>query len=297
MKIAIFGRWTENTDAKILVNFFGYVRHTGIQFAVYGPYLEQLMSHFPLDFTNEQFLTFEYAHEIAGCQFVYSFGGDGTVLECVRLLGPHYSHLPILGVNFGRLGYLTSVLQTDLIAATESLQQGHYSIDSRRLLSIISEPLGVFGNENFGLNDVTIHKSNTNEMITVHVYVNGEFLNSYKGDGLIIATPTGSTAYSLACGGPIIFPSSENFIITPVAPHSLTVRPVVIPDSWVVSCQVVSRSGQAMLALDARTELIQAGTSLAVRKANFSTQLVRLYNQKYIRTLRQTLMWGTDARK
>jgi NAD+ kinase len=282
---------------QVLVRYFEYLEYAHIPFCIYLPYLQELAQRFPLLFSPSRFETFSHNLDLKEVKFLLSFGGDGTVLECVRMLGNSPTKIPILGVNFGRLGYLTSITQQDLIPATHLLERDIYKIDPRGLMDVVSDPPGIFKDKNFGLNDLTIHKSNTNEMITVHVYVNGEFLNSYRGDGLIIATPTGSTAYSLACGGPILFPASQNFIITPVAPHSLTVRPVVVPDSWVISCQVESRSGQAMTALDTRTELIKAGTSLAIRKAAFSAALVRLPENKYISTLRRTLMWGSDARK
>lgn len=297
MKIAIFGRLTDNTDIQSLVKFFGYLAEKKIPFLVYYLYYEELIQKYARQMRAFAMPTFRSPADLNGTKFLYSFGGDGTVLECVRLMGNHSLQIPIMGVNFGRLGYLTSISQAEVIDATEALLRDSYRIDERGLLYIISEPTGIFGEKNFGLNDLTLHKSSSNEMITVHVYVNGEFLNSYKGDGLIIASPTGSTAYSLACGGPIIFPSSENFIITPVAPHSLTVRPVVIPNTCVISCEVESRSGEAMAALDTRTEIIKAGTSIAIRKADFRIKLVRMLDEKYIDTLRRTLMWGTDARK
>lgn len=297
MKIAIFGRLTDNTDIDSLVKFFRFLAENNFPFFVYHLYYEQLITKYAKEMRPFAMPTFSSPKDLNGTKFLYSFGGDWTVLECVRMMGNHSLAIPILGVNFGRLGYLTSVSQDEIIAATQALMRDSYRIDERGLLSIISEPKGVFGDKNFGLNDLTLHKSSSNEMITVRVYVNGELLNSYKGDGLIIATPTGSTAYSLACGGPIIFPSSENFIITPVAPHSLTVRPVVIPNTCVISCEVESRSGEAMVALDTRTEIIKAGTFIAVKKADFHAKLVRMMDEKYIDTLRRTLMWGSDARK
>lgn len=295
MKIAIYGRVTDNTDIAILCRFFDYLQFSNIQFSVYLPYFEEIHQRFPNTLLTQNIQTFLLKEGLCDCKFIYSFGGDGTVLECVRIFG--LLAKPILGVNFGRLGYLTSITQNELISATDELCRDMYRIDEREMLSVVSDPPGIFGNENFGLNDITIHKSHTNEMIRVHTYVNGEFLNSYWGDGLVIATPTGSTAYSLACGGPIIFPSAETFIITPIAPHSLTVRPVVIPNNSVIACEVESRSGQAMLALDTRTEIVRQGTAIAIKRATWTVKLVRMYQTKYIGTLRRTLMWGSDSRK
>lgn len=295
MKIAIYGRLTDNTDISTLCHFIEYLQVVHISFQFYAPYFEAIQAKYAGILSFYEIQLFHDAQEITHVKMVYSMGGDGTVLECVRLFGKLQK--PIFGVNFGRLGYLTCISQENMIEATEEIRRDIYKIDERDLLSVVSDPPGIFGEENFGLNDLTLHKSHTNEMITVHTYVNGEFLNSYKGDGLIIATPTGSTAYSLACGGPIIFPASENFIITPVAPHSLTVRPVILPNSCVVSCEIESRSGQAMIALDAQTKIIQPNMAIAVRRADWRVKLVRLHDTKYVGTLRKSLMWGSDSRK
>lgn len=294
MKIGIFGRLTDNTDLSILVNFFAYLRQKGIRFIVYRNYARQLFERIPESVNPENTPTFSQKEELVKCKFLYCFGGDGTVLEAVRFAGQ--MDKPILGVNFGRLGYLTSISQSELVPATEELLKDMYRIDKRSVLSVVSDPPGLFAENPYGINDLTIHKSNTNEMITVHAYINGEFLNSYWGDGLIVATPTGSTAYSLSCGGPIIFPSSATFAITPVAPHSLTVRPVIIPDDWVVSFEVEARSGEAMVALDTRTELVKAKTAIAVRKADFMVKLLRMSTAKHMDNLRRSLMWGSDNR-
>ncbi|RMG56666.1 MAG: NAD kinase [Bacteroidetes bacterium] len=294
MKLAIFGRMTENTDLGVLAQFFAFLQERSIPFRVYRSYANDLSQHLPDLLSPLQAGPFEQPEDLLDCDFLYCFGGDGTVLEAVRFSGR--MALPILGVNFGRLGYLTSVTQKQLLAATSELVRGVYRIETRSLLSVISEPRGLFGDNHYGINDLTIHKSRTNEMITVRAYINGEYLNSYWGDGLIVATPTGSTAYSLSCGGPIIFPNSATFTITPVAPHSLTVRPVVIPDDWVVSFEIDSRSGEAMVALDTRTELVKAGTSIAVRRAHFKVPLLRMSATKYVDNLRKSLMWGKDNR-
>ncbi|MEL6673772.1 MAG: NAD kinase [Bacteroidota bacterium] len=294
MNIAIFGRITDNTDLNVLVTFFQYLRTEEISFSIYAPYARKLFERVPQELNPDNTPVFYEQSELADCKFLYCFGGDGTVLEAVRFAGK--LGIPILGVNFGRLGYLTSITQHDLIQATASLLQDVYRIDRRSLLTVVSDPPGLFGENPHGINDLTIHKSNSNEMITVHTYINGEFLNSYWGDGLIVATPTGSTAYSLSCGGPIIFPSSATFAITPVAPHSLTVRPVIIPDDWVVSFEIDSRSGGAMVALDTRTELVQAKTAIAVRRADFKVKLLRLSHTKHVDNLRRSLMWGIDNR-
>ncbi len=294
MKIAIFGRLTDNTDLNVINAFFNYLQERKVSYLLYHSYAQQLAKVLPPDQMPVPVNTFTDPKELSKCKYLYCFGGDGTILEAVKFNGRLGK--PILGVNFGRLGYLTSINQHELIKATEELLKGIYRIDSRSLLSVQFDPPGIFGESNFGLNDLTIHKSNTNEMITVHTFINGEFLNSYWGDGLIVATPTGSTAYSLSCGGPIMFPNSSTLVITPVASHSLTVRPVVIPDDWIVSFQIESRSGEAMVALDTRTELVKEKTMIAVKRASFQVQLLRMSTSKHIDNLRRSLMWGSDNR-
>lgn len=295
MNIAIFGRITDNTDYASLHTFFTHLKARDIHFSLYRNYQRQLTRSYPDLLENQVYDVFDQRGEIANCKFVYCLGGDGTVLEAVRFVGPLQT--PIMGVNFGRLGYLASTSKHDVVQATEEVLGDSYTVAERSLLEVASEvdpPL--FGEDNFGINDLTIHKSNTNEMITIHTYLNGEFLNSYRGDGLIIATPTGSTAYSLSCGGPIIFPKSNVLVITPVAPHSLTVRPVIIPDDWVVSFKIESRSGEALVALDTRTERVQSGAQIAVKRASFPAHLVRVSPTKYIDNLRNSLRWGSDHR-
>lgn len=294
MRIAIFGRFTDNTDPQILIQFFSFLKAKNIDFVLYEKYMKQLHQHINPDLLPKDMSIFREREELISCRFVYCFGGDGTVLEAVKFMGN--IRKPILGVNFGRLGYLTSISQRELIPATEELARDMYRFDERSLISVVSDPPGIFGAKPYGINDLTIHKSKTNEMITVHTYLNGEFLNSYWGDGLIVATPTGSTAYSLSCGGPIIFPSAATLVITPIASHSLTVRPVVIPDDWVVSFEIESRSGEAMIALDTRTELVSTHTSIAIKKAPFQVTLLRMSTTKYVDNLRRSLMWGSDNR-
>lgn len=294
MKIAIFGRITDNTDFTSLHKFFSYLIERNVTFSLYEKYAKQLTKAYPILLDGLNIECFNYREELVSCRFVVCLGGDGTVLEAVRFTGPLAK--PIMGVNFGRLGYLASASKEMIIKATAELLDEKYKIDERSLISAISNPPGLFGENNFGINDITIHKSNTNEMITVHTYLNGEFLNSYWGDGLIVSTPTGSTAYNLSAGGPIIFPNSGSFAITPIAPHSLTVRPVIIPADWTVAFEIESRSGEAMVALDTRTVKVKSMTSIAIKQADFKARLVRFSSTSYLNNLRKSLMWGSDNR-
>src|SRR5262245_1341263 len=207
-------------------------------------------------------------------------------------------HHPILvmGINIGRLGFLADIGKDEIEHTIDSMCRCSYVIDRRTLIELESSNK-LFGEVNYALNDVTIHKKDTSAMITIHTYINGELLNSYWADGLIVSTPTGSTGYSLSCGGPIIIPTSENFVITPIAPHNLNVRPMVVSDSSVISFEIEGRYEQFYCTLDSRTEPIDNSTQLAVKKSSFTIGLVRLPDHHFLETLRTKLMWGADVRK
>ncbi|MEM7038852.1 MAG: NAD kinase [Bacteroidota bacterium] len=294
MRIAIFGRLTERTDLQVLVRFFAYLNENDISYLVHYRYAKELERVLP-DWANRvapHLLT--ERQQLRSCAFAYSFGGDGTFLNTAMFVK---GIVPVLGVNFGRLGFLTTIMQDRLHDATEELRRDMYKVDLRTAIVVESNPQGLFGDYNLGLNDFTIHKTASNEMITVHTYINGEFLNSYWGDGLIVATATGSTAYSLSCGGPIIHPNADSLVITPVAPHSLTVRPIILPDNYVISFEIESRTGKAMVSLDTRTEEIENRMEIAVRKSEEKIKLVRVASaNNYLDNLRSRLMWGRDSR-
>jgi NAD+ kinase len=293
MKLAIFGRITERTDLEFLGKFFGFLEQKSIEYLVHYRYAEELERVLPNWKSIVEPFLLTSQDELADCDFAYSFGGDGTFLNTAMVVK---GILPVLGVNFGRLGFLTTVTQDHLIAATQEIMKDMYRIDHRWGIEIDSNPEGLFGAYNFGLNDFTIHKSESNEMITVHTYINGEFLNSYWGDGLIIATPTGSTAYSLSCGGPIIHPHANSFVMTPVAPHALTVRPMILADDSVISLSLETRTGRAMVALDTRTVPVHENVEIAIRKSKEPVKMVRVQSSNYLDTLRSRLMWGSDKR-
>jgi len=222
-----------------------------------------------------------------------SLGGDGTLLDTLSLVRD--SGVPVIGINFGRLGFLASINKDEIRNAIKALLNKEYSLDQRSLISLTSKQK-LFGEENFALNDITIHRRDNSAMMIIHAYMNGDFINSYWADGLIIATPTGSTAYSLSCGGPIIFPSSQNFVITPVAPHNLNVRPVVISDEVSLTFEVEARSAKFLLSCDSRTETVDHSVKITINKANFYMNLIRLHNESYLKTLRNKLLWGIDTR-
>jgi NAD+ kinase len=222
-----------------------------------------------------------------------TLGGDGTLLDMVSVIRD--TGIPVIGINFGRLGFLASINKSDIAAAIHAVVNKEFTIDSRELL-VIESDLKIFGDNNFALNDVTIHKRDDSAMITTHVSLNDEFLNSYWGDGIIISTSTGSTAYSLSCGGPIIFPQSNCIALTPVAPHNLNVRPIILPDTSKLTFEVECRGTNYIVSCDSRTEVIDKTMRFTVYKADFKLNLIRLNNESYLSTLRKKLMWGLDAR-
>jgi NAD+ kinase len=223
----------------------------------------------------------------------FSIGGDGTLLESVTYVGA--AEIPILGINTGRLGFLATIGKEEIDDALTNVFKKEYTLDKRSLLRLESNKK-LFGKTNFALNDFTLVKKDSSSMITVHTYIDGEFLNSYWADGIIVSTPTGSTGYSLSCGGPLVFPRSGNFIITPVSPHNLTVRPIIVSDSCEISFRVEGRSKKFLISLDSRFEVIDGTVKLMVRKEDFKVNLIQLKGKHYFNTIRQKLNWGLDIR-
>ncbi|HKZ68045.1 MAG TPA: NAD kinase, partial [Chitinophagaceae bacterium] len=224
---------------------------------------------------------------------IISLGGDGTLLDTVTLVRD--KNISIMGINFGRLGFLASIGQDEVKTAVQAIARRTFVTDKRTLIHLDAD-LPLFGNVPYALNEFSLHKRDTASMIKIHTYLNGEFLNTYWADGLIMATPTGSTGYSLSCGGPIVFPESGSFVITPVAPHNLNVRPLIVPDDNVISFEVESRSENIICSLDSRREIVGKNVSLAVKKENFTINLLRLSENSFLQTLHNKLTWGLDKR-
>jgi NAD+ kinase len=224
---------------------------------------------------------------------LFSVGGDGTMLHSVRLVRD--SGIPIAGINLGRMGFLSSIPPGEILAAVGDILGNRFHIVKRTLISLKSPP-DLFSDFNFAFNELSINKKENSSLVVVHVWVNDQLLHSYWADGLIIATPTGSTAYSLSCGGPILTPDSNNFVITPIAPHNLSVRPVVIPDSSLIRIRVDSRDHQALVGLDSQTAVITPENELVVGKAEFEINLVQRQNETFFSTIRAKLNWGSDIR-
>jgi NAD+ kinase len=225
--------------------------------------------------------------------FLLSIGGDGTLLKAVTYV--RESEIPIMGINTGRLGFISSISADQIDDAITDILKGNYKINERTLLQLSSDK-NLFKEKNFALNEVAVSKKDTSSMIRIDAYVDDEFLNTYWADGLVVSTPTGSTGYSLSCGGPIIMPGTNNIIITPNAPHNLNVRPIVIDDNSVVKLKIEDRDQLALVSLDSRSRAFDSETELIIKKASFKIKLVQPQNNSFTTTIRHKLMWGLDKR-
>ncbi|PKP46674.1 MAG: NAD kinase [Bacteroidetes bacterium HGW-Bacteroidetes-12] len=291
MKYAIYGKNVSEKYLSSIQFFFDELDRNNISVTIYSSFYQFLKEN-SIRF-SQSITEFSFHSDLNGTDYLISIGGDGTFLETITLVRD--SNIPILGINTGRLGFLSSVTTDEIAQAIKSLINGAYEIDKRTMLSIETEN-NLFGNDNFALNEITLQRSDSSTMITIHTYLDGEFLNSYWADGLIISTPTGSTAYSLSCNGPILFPSSESIILTPIAPHNLNVRPLIIPDNKVLSFQIEARTDSFLVALDSRFKSVPINTSFKIKKTPHTIRLVRLKNHTFLETLRNKLMWGIDKR-
>jgi NAD+ kinase len=290
MRIGLHGRDFKEKSSRFIEKLLGQLMNYGTEIWLSSKLVKQVESS---SLKKVRFKTFEFGDNLKSLDFFFSLGGDGTMLESVTYVGK--AEVPILGINTGRLGFLATTSREHADDALDSLFKGNYKIESRTLLKLISSPK-LFGSINYALNDLTIMKKDTSSMITVHVFLDGELLNSYWADGIIVSTPTGSTGYSLSCGGPLVYPKSESFVITPVSPHNLGSRPIVIADNSEISFQVEGRSKKYLVSLDSRFETIDDSVKLVVKKEKFKVKLVMLPGHHYFKTLRQKLNWGLDVR-
>lgn len=290
MKISVYGKVLSEEHADGVLSLFEKMKSRKWNISVFEPFLQTLIK---LNNDVSGYSTFSDFKEISGSNFVFSIGGDGTILEAVTFI--RNSAIPIMGINTGRLGFLSSIGLDELDQALNNLENNTYILDERSLLQLDTN-INLFGDINFALNEFTVHKKDTSSMVIVHAFLDGKFLNSYWADGLIISTATGSTAYSLSCGGPILLPNNENFVIVPVAPHNLNVRPFVISGDSKLTLQVEGRSDAYLVSMDSRSETIQSNVELHISRCSFKLNLVRMPNHSYLDTLRTKLNWGMDIR-
>ena len=288
MKIAIHGKEFNRIVAPLIARIFEILVQQKASLYVSSKFSQYLKPPLP-----EEFNVYHPGEPLDDIQLFISIGGDGTLLESVTHIGK--LEIPILGINTGRLGFLATISKDNTEEALRKFLQGSFTLDKRALLKLETNK-DIFGPLNFALNDFTVVKKDSSAMITIHTYIDGEFLNSYWADGIIVSTPTGSTGYSLSCGGPLIFPRSGNFVITPVSPHNLTVRPIVVSDASEITFQVEGRSKKFLVSLDSRVASVDSSVKLKLTKADFKVNLVQLEGTHYFKTLRQKLNWGLDVR-
>lgn len=291
MKVAIYSRGLDaNLENSLVFLLHELVKHN-IEIVVYRqlPQLYQLPENLKNIIT-----TFQFSEELTtNMDCLISLGGDGTMLDAVALVKG--KNIPILGVNIGRLGFLANINKDELSLAVDAIVNRTYIIDKRSLIHLDSN-INLFNDAPFALNEFAILKRDISPMIKIHTYLNGEFLNTFWADGLLVSTPTGSTGYNMSCNGPIVFPDAANFVITPIAPHNLNVRSIVVPDSNIISFEIEGRADQFICALDARREIVNKDVQLAVKKEDFYINIIRLNEGSFLSTLRNKLTWGMDKR-
>lgn len=289
MKIGLFGSKHQSEKQSVIRRVFTRLHELSFEIYVEPGFAAFLKT------------AFDFEPQVAGLinnreadlDLVISMGGDGTFLRTAAWVSRQ--NIPIVGINTGRLGFLADVGNEDIEETLEELADQKFRIEERTLLKLETEE-NPYHQYNYALNEIAILKRDTSSMITIHTALNNEFLTAYQADGLIIATPTGSTAYSMSVNGPIIFPQDNSLVLSPVAPHSLNVRPLVIPDVFVINLEVESRNRTFLISLDGRSEIFPAGTILRISKADFTTKVIKRYNHTFYETLRQKLMWGADVR-
>lgn len=292
MRIAIYGKKIVADQTRFAEDLFDCLKSFGCEIWAYSRFIERNEASWPASFFDGVFED-RTGMEDASVEVLISLGGDGTMLDSTMLVAD--SGTPIMGVNFGRLGFLANIAKEDVRDAVQRLVRHDFEKEPRSVLRLESER-DLFNGMNFALNEVTVSRKDTTAMITIHVYLKDQLLNTYWADGLIISTPTGSTGYSLSCGGPIVMPGSQNFVLTPIAPHNLTVRPFVLSDQAELRICVEGRGSEHLVSLDSRVRTITSEDELILKRSPFDINLVRFSGQTFSETLRNKLMWGIDKR-
>ena len=289
MTIALFGKNFAPENADYLRQLLNELAENQAKIAIYKPFADIIAAFIPEGINYTVF----HSHADLKADLLFSIGGDGTILDAVPLVLD--SGMPVAGINMGRLGFLSSISKTEISKAVESVLSGEYGVEQRTLLELVA-PENVFGDVRYALNELNVIRNHEHSLLAIKVFVDDVYLNTYWGDGILLATPTGSTAYSLSAGGPIIAPNAKNFVITPIAAHNLTVRPIVIPDDSEIRIQVEGREKKFVFSMDSRTCALDTSVQLKVRKADFCIHLVRMKDEDFFGTIRNKLMWGKDNR-
>lgn len=291
MKIAIYGKNIESEHIGALKELFSQLEKYHVEVCIYKPLIDYISNK--LSFTPTIHNAYDRPEEIKGkVDFMISLGGDGTFLDSVSFV--QESNIPIMGINLGRLGFLATISIPEMNDAIDLLMAGKYKVEKRSMLEVISTS-NLFTSFPFGLNDFTMQKSGTS-MLKVNTYIDDEYLSTYWADGLIVSTPTGSTAYSLSVGGPIVSPNLSAFILSAIAPHNLTVRPFVIPDTSTLKLEATGRDGKVFLSLDSKSLICDSPLTVTLKKAPFHANVICLEGTTFYRTLRGKLLWGVDKR-
>ena len=293
MKVAIFGQYYQNDTRPIIRDIFLFFNNNNVELVIEEKFLKILYDE---EILKKEYKTFnDYKCLNSSFDLLISIGGDGTILRAATYIRD--SGIPILGINAGRLGFLAKVQKENIETFLQIVLKKEYTLSERTLLSLECNPENEQINElNFAMNEVTVSRKDTTSMITIDTSLNGEHLNSYWADGLIISTPTGSTGYSLSCGGPVLTPEVKGLVITPIAPHNLNARPLVIPDDTEIKLKVSGREEQYLVSLDSRIATLNNNAELIIRKTPFKINMVEIPNETFLKTLRNKLLWGEDKR-
>ena len=293
MKVAIYGQYYQNSTEPIIRDIFVFFNENQVEMVIEEAFLTQL---YEKQIVKKEYKTFQSHTELdASFDIMISIGGDGTILRAATLVRD--SGIPILGINAGRLGFLAMVQKDEIAEFLQLIIEKKYTISERNLISLSGTPeIAEIADINFAMNEISVSRKDTTSMITIETYLNDEFLNSYWADGLIISTPTGSTGYSLSCGGPILTPNVSSLVITPIAPHNLNARPLVIPDDTVIRLKVTGREKQYLVSLDSRIASVKNESELTIRKTPFKIKMVEIHEETFLKTLRNKLLWGEDKR-
>lgn len=292
-KVAIFGQAYKNTDRQFFEILLDELNKHKVEILIEKEFVTILSDLGVKNLDKKTFSKHEDLDE--SYDLMFTLGGDGTILNAITLVKD--LNIPLLGINTGRLGFLATVKKDEISNAISSVIAKEFTVQERAVLEITTDgDDSDFNGFTFALNEVTIARKNSTSMIGIEAYLNGESLTTYWADGLVVATPTGSTGYSLSCHGPIIIPESNNFVITPIAPHNLSARPIVIPDNTEIELKVIGREKEFFLSLDSRVSSVEFETTLKLKKAPFQVKIIQLNNQTFIKTLRSKLLWGEDKR-
>lgn len=293
MKVAIYGKYYLNSTEPIINDIFVFFNNNGVEMIIESAFLNILHNK---KIIQKEYKTFTSHKELdSSFDMLISIGGDGTILRAAALV--RNSGVPILGINAGRLGFLATVQKENISEFMQFIIDEKYTISKRTLLSLSCTPTNEAVEEiNFAMNEISVSRKDTTSMITIETYLNNEFLNSYWADGLIIATPTGSTGYSMSCGGPILTPDVKGLVITPIAPHNLNARPLVVPDETEIRLKVSGREEHYLVSLDSRITSVKNETILVIKKTPFQINMVEIPEETFLKTLRTKLFWGEDRR-